>query len=214
MNTTNHHPSTFNPATWLTISRFFLVPIFIYFFLIENFFLAVIILILASITDVTDGLLARKFNMGTRLGSVLDPLADKFLMMISFIVLSADSLHTIPWWVALIVIGRDFYIIFGLMYLYYVKRLDVKIKPSLLSKRTTFSQFLLLVFSFVKVYLVKEDPDIDAFYKNVIFNVQFALIYITAALTITTFGQYTHRGIQMLKEGRKRYNNTRNSEVL
>lgn len=203
MGKANNH-STFNPATWLTISRFFLVPVFIYFFLIENFGLAVIILAVASITDVTDGLLARKFNMGTKLGSVLDPLADKFLMMISFIVLSAASEQTIPWWLVLIVIGRDFYIVFGLMYIYYVKRVDVQFKPSLLSKRTTFAQFLLLAFSFIKVYLVKEQPDFDVFYTDLILNIQWALIYITAILTLITFIQYTERGVAMLKEGKLR----------
>lgn len=108
----NSSASTFNLATALTISRFLLVPVFIYFFLIENFKWAVTTLIIASITDVTDGLLARRFNMGTKLGSVLDPLADKFLMMISFIVLSAQNV--LPWWLALVVISRDFYIVLGL----------------------------------------------------------------------------------------------------
>jgi len=202
----NEQPSIFNLATYLTISRFLLVPVFIYFFLIENFTYAVIILIIASITDVTDGLLARKFNMGTKLGSVLDPLADKFLMLISFIVLSAQEV--LPWWLAMIVIGRDFYIVFGLMYLYIVLRLNLKFQPTKISKGTTFSQFMLLTFSFIKVYLEKKQPDIAPIYFNIVFNLQYALIYITALLTIITFFQYTQMGVKMLKTGEKRYNNS------
>ena len=194
---TQNTEKIFNPATCLTISRFFLVPVFIYFFLVGSFTAALIVLIVASITDVTDGLLARKFNMGTTLGSVLDPLADKFLMLISFLVLSAKSIF--PWWLALIVIGRDFYIVFGLMYLYYVKKKsNIKIQPSILSKRTTFFQFLLLTFSFIKVYLLANPQMLDTVYRNMLFNVQFYLIYITCAFTIVTFIQYTQIGLQIL----------------
>jgi len=202
----NGEPSIFNPAIYLTFSRFLLVPVFIYFFLIENFTYAVIVLIIASITDVTDGLLARKFNMGTKLGSVLDPLADKFLMMISFIVLSAQGV--LPAWLALIVIGRDFYIVFGLVYIYYLQRVNVTFKPTILSKRTTFFQFLLLAFSFIKVYLEVRQPGWEPLYKNIIFNSQYILIYVTAILTLITFIQYTQIGVKMLKYGERRGSNT------
>lgn len=193
--------SNFNLATCLTFSRFCLVPVFIYYFLIENFTLAVATLVVASITDVTDGLLARKFNMGTVLGSILDPLADKFLMMISFIVLTAKGV--LPWWLAIIVIGRDFYIVFGLIYIYYVRKAKVVIKPSKLSKRTTFSQFMLLTFSFITVYLKSSQftYDVNQIYIDYTFSIQNALIYITAILTIVTFVQYTQLALGWLKEG-------------
>jgi len=192
---------TFNLATWLTISRFLLVPVFIYYFLTDEFGIAVIVLIVASITDVTDGLLARKFNMGTKLGQVLDPLADKFLMLISFLVLAAKG--TLPFWLALIVIGRDFYIVFGCMYLYYVKKANLKISPSKLSKRTTFAQFLLLTFSFIKVYLVVTFPEMQNIYATLVFQIQYALVYITCILTLVTFVQYTQQGLIFL-HGEKR----------
>lgn len=190
----------FNLAIFLTFSRFLLVPIFIYYFLIDHFTTALIVLIIASITDVTDGLLARKFNMGTKLGSVLDPLADKFLMMISFIVLAAKEV--LPAWLSFIVIGRDFYIVFGLLYIYFVRRIAIKeIKPSILSKRTTFAQFFLLAFSFVKVYFIKTKTNFDELSIQAVFYTQWSLIYITAILTITTFVQYTLVGLNMVKKG-------------
>lgn len=197
----NQKNPNFNPATFLTISRFFLVPVFIYFFLVENFTAAVITLIIASVTDVVDGLLARRFNMGTTLGSVLDPLADKFLMMISFIVLTA--MHILPVWLTMIVIGRDFYIVFGLMYLYYVKRAKVVIKPSILSKRTTFAQFLLLTFSFIKSYIISSQfhLSVNPDYIDLFFQFQMALIYITGVMTLITFGQYTWIALGWLKQG-------------
>ncbi|MCP5464717.1 MAG: CDP-alcohol phosphatidyltransferase family protein [Deltaproteobacteria bacterium] len=192
----------FNPAIWLTFSRFILVPVFIYYFLIDNFKAAVIALVVAACTDVLDGLLARRFNFGTKLGSVLDPLADKFLMMVSFIVLSAQEIF--PPWLAMIVIGRDFYIIFGAMYLYFLRQVQIKIKPTILSKRTTFSQFMLLTFSFIKAYLIKSHTDISPDIVLAIFKTQNLLIYLTAALTLITFVQYTNIGYDMLKNGDRR----------
>ncbi|OVE81572.1 hypothetical protein BVY03_02930 [bacterium K02(2017)] len=197
-----HTPPNFNLATKLTIGRFLLVPVFTYYFLIDNFKLALLILIIASITDVTDGLLARRYNMATALGSVLDPLADKFLMMITFLVLTAKSI--LPWWLALVVLGRDFYIVFGALYLYFIRQLKIEFKPTILSKRTTFAQFTLLVFSFIKVYIIKKAPDINPDITFYVFTFQQIMIYVTCFLTLITFGQYTHIGMNVLKSNVKR----------
>ncbi|MBU0507079.1 MAG: CDP-alcohol phosphatidyltransferase family protein [bacterium] len=199
---TTNQVSVFNLATYLTISRFFLVPVFIYFFLIAEFTTALIILVIASITDVTDGLLARKFNMGTKVGSVLDPLADKFLMLISFLVLSAKGVF--PWWLAAVVIGRDFYIVFGMMHLYFIKKLNIKVKPTILSKRTTFAQFLLLALSFFKVYLIHRPDIFTAIYRNLVFNFQWIMIWVTLILTLITFVQYTLIALEFIKNDEQR----------
>lgn len=191
-------PSVFNLATYLTLSRFLLVPVFIYYFLINNFKLAVLTLVIASVTDVTDGFLARRCHMGTRLGAVLDPLADKFLMLISFLVLAAKDL--LPWWLAVIVIGRDFYIVFGAMYLYFVKHIELTPKPTLLAKRTTFVQFTLLTLSFIKAYVLVVDPASLKDYKTTLFNLQYAFVFIALILTLATFVQYTQVGLKLFKE--------------
>jgi cardiolipin synthase (CMP-forming) len=193
----------FNAALWVTISRFFLVPVFIYFFLLENFQYAFIALVIASFTDVLDGFLARRLNMGTTLGSILDPLADKFLMMVSFIALSVKG--AIPWWCTAIVISRDIYIVFGLLYIYYIRRINILIiKPSILSKRTTFTQFLLLTFSFLEFFLIKNTFNLADIYSKLIINIQNALVYITVILTVITFLHYTQMGVNMLRFGEKK----------
>ena len=194
-------PSVLNLATYLTISRFLLVPVFIYYFLINNFKFAVLVLVVASVTDVTDGFLARRCNMGTRLGAVLDPLADKFLMLISFLVLAAEGL--LPWWLAVVVIGRDFYIVFGVMYLYFVKHLEITPKPTKLAKRTTFAQFILLTLSFIKAYVIVVNPIQLQNYRTLLFNFQRAMVFVALILTIATFVQYTQVGFKILKEGKQ-----------
>lgn len=191
-----------NPATLVTISRFFLVPVFIYFFFIDNFQYAVITLIVASLTDVIDGTLARKFNMGTRLGSALDPLADKFLMLVSFLAMSYKGI--IPWWLTTLVIGRDLYIVVSCLYIYFIRRINLVIKPTILSKRTTFSQFILLVLSFIEAFLVKRTIDIGPYGNTLVFRGQDVVMYTTAILTLITFFQYTKIGIDMNRYGTKR----------
>ena len=68
-----------NLPNLLTIIRFLLVPVMSYFLVSKNFTVAIIIYILASVTDVLDGFIARKYNMITKLGKFLDPMADKLL---------------------------------------------------------------------------------------------------------------------------------------
>ncbi len=188
--------SQFNLATILTMARFFLVPLFVYYFLINDFKWAVITLVIASITDVTDGFLARRLDMGTKLGSVLDPLADKFLMMISFIVLAAKDI--LPLWLTAIVIGRDLYIVFGLIYMFHVRKLSFDIRPTILSKRTTFAQFTLLTICFIKAYILAKSPAWSQDHITLFFAFVESMIYVVAVLTITTFMQYTLIGMRHL----------------
>src|SRR6185295_1097713 len=76
--------------------------------------LALLIFIMAGITDVLDGLIARRFGQKTSIGAVLDPLADKLLMTASIVILSLpqmDFLNTIPRWLMIIIIFRDVFIL-------------------------------------------------------------------------------------------------------
>lgn len=149
-----------------------------------------------------DGTLARKFNMGTPLGSALDPLADKFLMLVSFLALSYKGI--IPWWLTSLVIGRDLYIVVSCLYIYFIRRIQLVIKPTILSKRTTFSQFVLLVLSFIEAFLVKKTIDVGPYANIFIFQGQELMIFVTATLTIITFFQYTKIGLDMNRYGTKR----------
>ncbi|WP_255724574.1 CDP-diacylglycerol--glycerol-3-phosphate 3-phosphatidyltransferase [Shimazuella soli] len=92
----------------LTIFRFFLVPtyLFIYFSDIPSkLFWSVAIILLAGITDVVDGYIARRYNLVTEIGSLLDPLADKLMIIAVF--LSLLITHKITLWAAFAVFLRD-----------------------------------------------------------------------------------------------------------
>lgn len=97
----------------LTLSRVVMVPFFVAFLLLAPKFssfkwIALAIFIIASLTDLLDGKIARKYNLITNFGKFMDPLADKLLVCSALIGLS--SLNVIPAWITIVIIAREFII--------------------------------------------------------------------------------------------------------
>lgn len=105
----------------LTMFRMALIPVFVSFLFYRKFEWALGVFVLAGITDGLDGLFARRLNQGSQLGTILDPIADKLLLVTSFIVLSLPTISPqpvprhfpVPFWVTAAVISRDIFIIVG-----------------------------------------------------------------------------------------------------
>lgn len=97
----------------LTVLRLILVPVFMIFTIVDNVwmrFFALVIFIAASLTDLFDGYLARKYGEVTDFGKFLDPLADKFLITAAFVCfVGMRELH-VPAWMVVLIIGREFMI--------------------------------------------------------------------------------------------------------
>ena len=93
----------------LTILRIFLIPFFV-FFMLSDFskWIALIIFVVASLTDMLDGKIARKYNLLTDFGKFMDPLADKLLVCSALICLV--ELKRIPAWIVIAIISREFII--------------------------------------------------------------------------------------------------------
>ena len=89
----------------LTFLRLGFLPFFIILVLYRRYSWALAILILAALTDIMDGMLARTLNQKTALGAYLDPIADKLLLSSSFVVLALTG--QIRWWLTILVLGRD-----------------------------------------------------------------------------------------------------------
>src|SRR5690242_15852178 len=105
----------------LTIFRMALIPVFVSLLFYQQLLLALAIFIVAGISDGLDGLLARRFHQQSPLGRILDPIADKLMLVTSFIVLSMKGVYPtpipkhlpIPFWVTITVLSRDVFILVG-----------------------------------------------------------------------------------------------------
>ncbi|PYS73880.1 MAG: CDP-alcohol phosphatidyltransferase [Acidobacteria bacterium] len=133
----------------LTIFRMVLIPVFVSLLFYQRFVLALAVFILAGITDGLDGLLARRFNQKSQLGTILDPIADKMMMITSFVVLSMRTVFPqpmpshlpIPFWVMIAVISRDVFILVGAAAINIVTGFR-GFRPSLLGKINTTVQIV------------------------------------------------------------------------
>jgi cardiolipin synthase len=102
-------------ANQLTILRIVFVPVFIILLVYQETGWALATFVAAGITDVLDGIIARRFGQKTSVGAVLDPIADKLLMTASVLILSMPQMgftNVIPHWLMIIIISRDVFILF------------------------------------------------------------------------------------------------------
>lgn len=145
--------------TWanrITIGRFLLIPVFVgllvyYHASVEAHqpveywrIAALIVFIVAAISDGIDGYLARHWNQRTALGAVLDPIADKLLLLAALVTLSIvhiDGKPPFPLWFPIIIIGRDAILLVGFLVLTFLAS-KIEIKPHWSGKLSTFFTFI------------------------------------------------------------------------
>ena len=137
---------------------------------------------LVGITDVLDGFLARRFQWTSRLGAYLDPIADKFLLSGTFLVLALTSAS--PAWLAIVVLGRDAVILAAAGILYFTKSRRT-FPPSPWGKLSTFVQVLYIMFALGTLAGIKVALAVVA--------LQWAVV----ALVAVTLADYAHRAARL-----------------
>lgn len=142
----------------LSLIRILLIIPLMYFILIAEYKFALIVFIISAITDLLDGWLARYLNCESAMGAILDPLADKILLMSVFFTLC--YLGFIPLLLALIVISRDLLILIGALLIWLVNNQVVIFRPSLISKINTALQIILVACVIIEVSDVYDFPNI------------------------------------------------------
>ena len=123
----------------LTLGRIALVPFLIVLLQDKQFLWSLFVFLGAGITDALDGYIAKRFNARTQLGAILDPLADKALIVSAYVTLAI--LLLIPFWLVVVVVFRDVIIIAGylIMTLFYG---SIEMKPLVVSKLNTLTQII------------------------------------------------------------------------
>ncbi len=170
----------------LTILRVLLIPVFVVLLLADFWgkwldYLALAVFIIASLTDMLDGMIARKYNLITNFGKFMDPLADKLLVCSAMICLL--DLGRIPAWVVIVIIAREF-IISGFRLVASDK--GVVIAAGYIGKAKTVFQMIMIMLMILDIEQIQLFTDI--------------VMYVAVALTIISLVDYIGRNYKVLKE--------------
>ena len=137
-----------NLPNLITISRLLLTPYIVWLLLIESYFLGFIFFLISGISDALDGFIAKRFNQKTLLGSYLDPIADKFLIVSAIVLLGYNGY--VPIWLIIIIVSRDI-AIFGAVIISWMLGTNLRIEPLIISKINTFLQLFYIVMTFAVI---------------------------------------------------------------
>ncbi|MDP3182218.1 MAG: CDP-alcohol phosphatidyltransferase family protein [Desulfobaccales bacterium] len=172
----------------ITLARILLTPLFIIFLIQGCYRKALIVFLLAGLSDLADGLIARRWQQKSRLGSYLDPLADKLLISSSFVTLSIA--HQIPPWLTVVVISRDVALALGVLLLR-LAEYPLTIRPSLAGKWTATLQLATVLVVLVgKIWFVP-------------LELLLGLFWLTGGLTALSGIQYLYRGLRMVSQSQE-----------
>lgn len=132
-----------NLPNLITMGRLISVPIVVWMILTKQMTPALILFAIAGVSDALDGFLARAFKSRTQLGAYLDPIADKALLVGTFLALGVRG-H-IELWVVILVIFRDIMIVGGILLLFLMRK-PTEMNPLMISKINTVAQLLFLFY--------------------------------------------------------------------
>jgi len=174
-------------ANRITLFRLFLIPVFVA--LVISYtrehtwirYAALGVYIAAALSDALDGFVARAYNQKTKLGAVLDPLADKLIINIGFVFMAVnDQFATrIPYWFPPLILGRDVTIVMGA---YIINEFygPVRIRPQISGKLTTCFQMSLIIAVLIEASFVHE------------------LIIATVVMSAISYIDYLYAGIKQI----------------
>ena len=161
---------------YITVARFLMVPLIMYCMIDGEMMTALLLFVLAGLSDAVDGVIARQFNQKSELGAWLDPMADKFLLVSVFVMLG--WLGVLPSWLVILTVSRDGLIIAAVV-LSSLMGNPVEMRPLLVSKATTLAQIALVI------VVLADLAGIVALDALIVW-----MVYAVAGLTIASAGAY------------------------
>jgi cardiolipin synthase len=123
----------------ITLARIILVPVIVWAIAADQMAVAFVLFVLAGVSDAIDGFLAKRFGMASELGAMLDPLADKALLVSIYVALGIWD--AVPRWLVILVVSRDIMIV-GAVIVSWLFDKPVPMKPSMVSKLNTTAQVI------------------------------------------------------------------------
>jgi cardiolipin synthase len=184
---------TFTIPNLLCLLRMGLVPLFIISVIDGEPRRALLVFVVAGVTDALDGAIARIYKQQSLLGAYLDPIADKLLLTSAYVILSIPGLHhgtPIPVWVTVIVIARDVLLVIFALVLYLAQGVK-RFPPSLLSKLTTVVQVTAVTVVLLSGLVKDLEP------------LALGVVYLVAALTLASGIDYVLRSNQLVADREK-----------
>ena len=181
----------------ISIIRILLVPVFcILYFTPGLKWAAFAVLVVSGVSDVLDGLIARKFNMVSRIGKVLDPVADKLFQLSTVICITIDKV--VGWWLLALIIAKDLFMLIGGLIFYH--KTHAIIASKWYGKLTSVLMFSTFVMAFFLPLIGIENPA-----KIIIISV-FAAV--TMVFSIISVVSYTRSAVEINNEHKKQKGNS------
>lgn len=143
----------------ITLFRILLVPLVVWALLVGEYSLAFVAFLVAGVSDGVDGYIARRFDQRSELGAYLDPVADKALLVATFVVLGI--LEELPIWLVVLVVSRDA-LIMGAIMIALLMGTPIAIRPLFVSKTNTAVQIALVVWTLAELAWGTRVPAIHA----------------------------------------------------
>ena len=172
-----------NIPNFLTLTRLCSIPVFLALLSKHQFTPALYVFGFAAATDALDGTFARLFDARTEIGAVLDPFADKLLLLSAFVTLAIDG--AIPGWLLGVVVIRDIVLVFGFLLMLFFSTERIPIRVSYMGKSATFFQLMCVLAALTR--LSASQPEVWTL-----------LLYTTVAMTAGSGLHYAYRGLLWL----------------
>ena len=183
-------------ANTLTLFRIVCIPIFILFFALGEYGVAFVVFIVAGATDLVDGTIARMRKEKSELGAMLDPLADKGLMLTTFVALAIAEV--VPWWFVYVILLRDVVVASGFLFVR-LKKIKFELRSIFTSKMATL--FEMLSGTLAMVYITFPNSKIWVYPVG---DIVYGSILVASVLILVATMQYLKLGLELLDKNSKK----------
>ena len=169
----------------ITLCRIGMVPIFLVLLSKDRFTAALYVFLLAAATDALDGAVARWFDIRTELGAILDPFADKLLLLSALVVLTFE--HALPVWLLIVTGIRDILLVLGYMMISFAAAERFPVHPSIFGKLTTVLLIVCVIGTLTEHFGLSQQD-------------WYALLYLTGSVLVVSGIHYLYQALVYLSQ--------------